>query len=223
MEPGGRRLRRPERGPKAQGSIGPCVRDGPPRKSYSGAGETQDTACPRGENPGAARHPPPRSRRLVATAASQTTRGVRRNDQTAGGSEAWKHDAHPRTAGSRLRRVRTESHERRRAATPVQVARTVAAGPVRHRETKPVTNDPPRRRLQRKVKERRREARKTARAHATRWVPGRTKRRSGMVRGTATPRTARRDRRTLTGPTRGNLTRVDRTNLPDAGGNSTGR
>lgn len=147
---GGRRLRRPERGRKAQGSIGPCIRDGPPRKSYSGAGEPQDTACPRGENPGAERHLPPRSRRLVATTASQTTRGVRKKRR--------KRQVGPRrgnttltrgTAGSTLRRARKESHERRRAATPVQVARTVAAGPVRHREMKPVTNDPPRRRLQR--------------------------------------------------------------------------
>jgi hypothetical protein len=156
---GGRRLRRPERGPKAQGSIGPCIRDGPPRKSYSGAGEPQDTACPRGENPGAERHLRPRSRRLVATTASQTTRGVReerRNRQV--GPRRGNTTLTRGTAGSTLRRARKESHDRRRAATPAQVARTVAAGPVRHRETKPVTNDPPRRRLQRKSKERRREA-----------------------------------------------------------------
>jgi hypothetical protein len=170
-------------------------RVGPPRKSYSGAGGPQGTACPRGKSPEAAR--------LVSNTVATACRDNRELKHSRRRSEpngTWARGVEtrpsPAQAGSRLRREQRTPRASVDAQPRVRPGReNQPAGPVRHRDRKPVTNDPRGGACNAKEKKCRREAsenRKGAR-QAGGCRPGR-KRRSGIVARLATPATARRDR-----------------------------
>jgi hypothetical protein len=146
-------------------------RVGPPRKSYSGAGGPQGTACPRGQSPEAARLVSP----TVATACRDNrelkhprrrsepngtwARSVETRRSPADQIKAAKGSTNPRSVGGRQRCVRPSRENQ-------------PAGPVRCREAKPATNDPPGGACNSKEKNRRREAsRKPQGRRSSRWVP----------------------------------------------------
>jgi hypothetical protein len=105
VETGGRRLRKPERGTKAQGSNGPCIASALRAKAIAGpvdrrerlvrGAKTQEPNVRlRQRRDGLSRHP-----RAKPLAAAKT------RDPTAGGFERLETNAHPRTTGARLRRA----------------------------------------------------------------------------------------------------------------------
>jgi hypothetical protein len=147
-------------------------RVGPPRKSYSGAGGPQGTACPRGQSPEAARLVSP----IVATAC-RDNRELKHSRRRSEPNGTWARGVEtrpsPAQAGSRLRREQRTPRASVDAQPRVRPGReNQPAGPVRHRDRKPVTNDPRGGACNAKEKKCRREASENRKgARPGRWVP----------------------------------------------------
>lgn len=184
MEPGDRRSR-PERGPKNPWQLRPVHPIGPMHKSYSGAGRPQGTSRPRGQTPGAAADPRRRHPHWVSPANDETRGGEA--GETAGGIEA---------SNDRRRRHPRAKENCEGSENPMSVAgkletfrpgreNSPSAGPGRVplKNRTRMTRAGGVSRTPESCKQRRREARKTARANRTgRGSPKPKQRRSGMVR-----------------------------------------
>jgi hypothetical protein len=146
-------------------------RVGPPRKSYSGAGGPQGTACPRGKSPEAARL----VSNTVATACRdnrELKHSRRRSEPNGTWARGVETRPHPQ-AGSTLRRD-SEPHECRRTrhGASAQVARKSPRVRYVAREAKTATKDQPGGACHAKEKKCRREAlRKPQGRMSGRWVP----------------------------------------------------